>query len=75
MIPGPVGGQVQNRAALGSGQPGRDGDQVAAQGGAAGHRVGTPGEDAGGAEQVVGDRRAQTSRRQLAPKRPEVICS
>jgi len=47
---------------LRAGQSGGDGDDLAAQGGAAGHRVGTPGEDAGGAQQVVGDGRAQHPR-------------
>src|SRR4029079_7621642 len=59
IYPGPVAGEVQDGAALGSGQPGGDGDDFASQRGAAGYRVGTSGEDAGGAKQVVGDRCAQ----------------
>src|SRR5947207_6390706 len=44
-------------AALGAGQPGRDVDQVGAQGGASGEGVaGGAGQGAGGAEQVVADR-------------------
>lgn len=44
---------------MGAGQSGRDGDEASAQGGAASHRVCTAGQDAGGAQQVVGDGRAQ----------------
>src|SRR5688572_19529597 len=62
VCPGPVGGQVQDSAALWAGQPGGHGDQVAAQGGAAGDRVCRTGEGAGGAEQVVGDRGADRPR-------------
>jgi len=53
---GPVRGQVQGVFALRPGDPGRDVDQVPAQSGTAGDRVGLAGEGAGGAEQVVGDR-------------------
>jgi hypothetical protein len=54
----PVPRQVQHRLAGRGGETGRDVDQVAAQGGAAGYGVMTAGEGAGGAQQVVGDHRA-----------------
>jgi hypothetical protein len=47
--PGPVRGPVQHRAALRAGEPGGDGDELAAQGGAAGDGVPITGEGAGGA--------------------------
>ena len=56
--PGPVRGQVQHPAALRAGDPGGHGDDLAAQGRAAGHGMLRAGQGAGGAEQVVGDRRA-----------------
>ncbi|MGY4646335.1 hypothetical protein ACVWWN_000131 [Mycobacterium sp. URHB0021] len=59
IYPWPVTGQVQDRSALGSGQPGRDIDDFAAQRRAAGYRVRTPGQDPSSAQQIVSDRRAQ----------------
>ena len=58
VLPGPVGGQVQHRFAGRGGEAGRHVDQVAAQGGTAGHGVVAAGEDAGRAQQVVRDHRA-----------------
>ncbi len=52
----PVGGQVQHRTSLWSGQPCGDGDDLATQGRTACHGVFGAGQGAGGAEQVVGDR-------------------
>jgi hypothetical protein len=57
--PGPVRRQVQNRPALWLREPGRDGDDGAAQGRAPCDGLGGAGHRAGGAEQVVADRRAQ----------------
>lgn len=57
ILPGPVFGQVQGDvAAAVPGQPGRDPDEVSADGGAAGFGVERRGEGSGGAEQVVGER-------------------
>src|SRR6478752_2447296 len=52
-LPGPVRGQVQCRFAGRRGEPGWDGDQVAAQGGAPGDGVVAAGDGPGGAQQVV----------------------
>ena len=57
-LPGPVGWQVQHGFAGRGGEAGGHVDQVAAQGGAAGHGVVTAGEGARGAQQVMGDHRA-----------------
>ena len=54
-MPGPVGGQVQDRSALRLGESGGNGDQVSAEGGRAGFGVESAGQAAGGAEQVVAD--------------------
>ena len=50
---------MQDRSALRAGQAGRDVDDLAAQRRSACSGVLVAGEDAGGAQQVVGDRRAQ----------------
>ncbi len=56
MLPSPVFGQVEGEVATAvAGEPGRDGDQLAAQRGAAGAGVGRRGQGAGGAQQVVGE--------------------
>jgi hypothetical protein len=60
--PGPMCGQMQNGSALRPGQSGGHGDEVAAQRRTAGGRVAVSGEGAGGAEQVVRDRRADRPR-------------
>src|SRR5829696_96039 len=50
-------GEMQYGSSLGSGQSGRDVDEVATQGGATGEGVsGRAGDGAGGAEQIVGNR-------------------
>ena len=50
---------MQDGSALGSSQAGGDGDDASPQGGPAGHCVGTTGQHADRAQQVVGDRGAQ----------------
>jgi hypothetical protein len=54
-----MAGQVQDGSSLRAGQAGGNVDDLAAQGGAACDGVGLTGECGGGAQQVVGDRRAQ----------------
>jgi hypothetical protein len=59
-------------------EPGRDGDQLAAQGGAAGLAVTAGGEGAGGAQQVVGDPGAGQPggvRGEIAGRYLEPICA
>src|SRR5664280_2190073 len=53
--PGPVRWQVKYRASLRAGQSGGDGDDLAADGGAAGQGVPVAGEGPGGAQQVGTD--------------------
>ena len=53
--PGPVGRQVQHEPPGGGRDPGRDGDQLGAQGRPAGLGVLGPGGGSGGAEQVERD--------------------
>ncbi len=55
-------GQVQHGPALGSGQPGGHGDELAAQRRTAGEGMPMAGEGAGGAQQVVGHRGAEGPR-------------
>ena len=54
-----MGGQVQDGFALRTCQAGGDVDDLSPQGGAPGGGVGAAGQDPGGTQQVVGDRRAQ----------------
>lgn len=52
------------------GQPGQDGDDLEAQGGSAGDRMGTSGQDAGHAQQVVA-MAAHRIHAEFAPNRRE----
>ena len=62
---------MQHGFSLRSGQAGRDGDEFASQGGTAGFGEVSAGQSAGGAQQVVGDRGAQRTQAEFAPKRPD----